>query len=340
MAFSQIIDKETPMRLVLLGAVCALCAFAGNPDREVLTQAFAFADAPVPVFRHGYLVTFPPVRGPFNSFSVFARDGRLAFEKTIELPGAGSSVSIADVDLDADGNVAVAAHAPGSGGCMLHVVLVLDRTGRQTKLINTGCFVVGHLAIGPDHSIWTLGWQRAPGSTEEDWQDYMIVRRFTMDGKQVSAFLPRSLFPKGLEPGSPGGDLGIQVTPGRVGVLVYAGTTSKNREWVELDLNGKIVERLRVDNVRSPTQFAFTADNHVYFQGEGGGGSLLTLDNALDALKSVPKQATNLMGADGNDLVYQGGCCGEVNLQWFSQPLDLEPPLAPLIDGSLTTPKL
>jgi hypothetical protein len=307
------------MRFVLLGAVCALCAFAGDPDREVLSQAFAFADAPIPVFRHGYLVTFPPTSGPFNSFSVFAPDGRLAFEKTIELPGGGSSVSVADVDLDADGNVAVAAHAPGSGGCMLHVVLVLDRTGRQTGLINTGCFVVGHLAMGPDHSIWTLGWERASGTTDEDWQDYMIVRRFTMDGKQVSAFLPRSLFPKGLEPGAPGGDLGIQVTPDRVGVLVYAGTIGTKREWVELDLNGNIVERLRVDSVRSPTQFAFTADNHVYFQGEGS-GPLFTLDNASHALKSVPNQSTNLMGADGNDLVYKEGCCGEIQLQWFNQP--------------------
>jgi hypothetical protein len=223
-------------------------------------------------------------------------------------------------DLDADGNAAVAAHAPGSGGCMLHVVLLLDRTGRQTGLINTGCFVVCHVAMGADHSIWTLGWQRARGSTEEDWEDYMIVRRFTSDGKQVSAFLPRSLFPKGLEPGAPGGDLGIQVTPDRVGVLVYAGTIGTKREWVELDLNGKIVERLRVDNVRSPTLFAFTADNHVYFQGEGGGGPLFTLDNASHALKSVPKQAAGLMGADENDLVYREGCCGAVQLQWFSQP--------------------
>jgi hypothetical protein len=86
-----------------------------------------------------------------------------------------------------------------------------------------------------------------------------------------------------------------------------------------LDLNGNIVERLRVDSVRSPTQFAFTADNHVYFQGEGS-GPLFTLDNASHALKSVPNQSTNLMGADGNDLVYKEGCCGEIQLQWFNQP--------------------
>ena len=217
------------MRLSLLGILFAVSVLAESPVRETSTQAVTAPGEPVPYFRHRYLVVFRGI-GPHSEFSAFAPDGKLAFDKFIELPGGGSQSSVGDVDFDADGNAAVAAAAIGSTPCMLHGVLLLDRTGRQTRFIDTGCYVAAHVAIAPDHSIWTLGWQRDSGGTEEDQKDYMIVRHFDYDGMQLSASLPRWSFPKGHAPGSAGGEAQIEVTPDRVGVLVYSGRTSANRE--------------------------------------------------------------------------------------------------------------
>jgi hypothetical protein len=307
------------MRVLLSGILCALSAFpASQPVRETLTQAIAAGGQRIVQFRHGYLVALP--NGPAYSFAAFAPDGRLAFDKPIELPGGGSQSSVGDVDFDTDGTAVVAASAIGGTPCMLHGVLILDRTGRQIRFIDTGCYIPTHIAFAPDHSIWTLGWQRDVSGTEEDRQDYMIIRQFTIDGKQLSAALPRSSFPKGLGPGSAGDELRIEVTRDRVGVLVYSGNTSLNREWIELDLNGRIIERLRIDSVvRSPASVAFTADDHVYLQGADK-GTLFTIATVLQALKPVPNQGASLMGADDNNLVYRQACCGLIQLQWFHQP--------------------
>jgi hypothetical protein len=90
------------------------------------------------------------------------------------------------------------------------------------------------------------------------------------------------------------------------------------REWVELDLNGKIVERLRADRTMpEPTSVAFTADDHVYLY---GGRQLFTLDTASHAWKPIPKEEGMLAGADGNNLVYRQAWHGLIRLQWFNQP--------------------
>jgi hypothetical protein len=296
--------------LLLLGVLGAFSAYpASQPVRETVTQAVAAGRQRLVQFRHGYLVAFP--NGPAYSFSAFAPDGGLAFHKVIELPGGGSQASAADVDFDADGTAAVAVSAIGSTSCMSHGVLLLDHTGRDIRFIDTGCYIPCHIAVAPDHSIWTLGW--------EDKQDYMMVRQF-VDGKPAGGFLARSLFPKGLSPGCWADELRIVVTPDRVGVLVFSGNESAKREWVELDLKGRVVERLRIDNVvSSPAKVAFTDDDHVYLQGNGAGG-LFTLDAALHTWKPVPNQGAGLTGADGKDLVYRKACCGPIQLQWFHQP--------------------
>lgn len=50
-------------------------------------------------------------------------------------------------------------------------------------------------------------------------------------------------------------------------VLISGG----NAEWIELDLNGNLLERSRVDGtVRKVVLAAFTADDHVYLDGNRG----------------------------------------------------------------------
>jgi hypothetical protein len=305
------------MRMLLLALCAGLPALPASPPiREKLTQAVSFPDVPVPQFRHGFLVLLHSPTS--NGLSAFGPDGSLAFDQVIELPGGGLPSTVTDVDFDQDGNAAVAAGALGTAPCMVNGVLLLDRAGRQIRFIDTGCFVPGHVAIAPDHSIWTFGYQVDPGNLTEDRQDYMTVRQFTFDGKQVSAFLPRSSFPKGLAPGAAFfGRNGIVVTADRVGVLAHPGEGSVS-EWVELDLNGNVRDRLRTPQHSPIGVFAFTADGHVFLGGHNN--DLLTIDPALHEWKSLPHQSTVLMGADANTLVYRKSGLGPIELQWFNQP--------------------
>jgi hypothetical protein len=316
------------VKTLLAGVMCVVSGLsADQPVRELSTQAVPFAKSQVPWFRHGYLILFPP-GGPAGSplssidfgFYAYAPDGTFAFNKNIELPDASQPV-VRDVDFDANGNAAVGASALGGFSAFRHGILLLDRTGQQTAFIDTGRYDPAHLAIAPDRSIWALGWQMdADNPPHADRQDYMILRHFSADGKELKAWLPRSSFPAGLEPGIPGPWVRIEVTGDRVGILVSSGKTSSNAEWIELDLNGNLVERSRVDSVlpQAGSPIAFTADDHVYF--EGHKGELYTLDADSHMWKSVRKQGDVLMGADGESLVYRKRTIGPIQLEWFNQP--------------------
>lgn len=307
------------MRTVLFVALYGLQAFAADqPVRQMFT--LAVSGGSVPVFRHGYVLIFPPPArsGPSNGFAAYGPDGKLAFDTVIEVPG-GSHSAVGEVDFDENGNAAVGANAIGSSSQHLFGIVLLDRAGRQTGFIDTGLYVPIHLAIAPDHSIWTLGWKKSDdGSGEEDRSDYMLVRQFSFDGKLLQSVLPRSLFSKGIAPAIDGG---IRVTADRVGVATksrFPGAPAF-REWIELDLKGDVRDRLEMPPNLWAHDFAFTADDGVHFWVTGG-TSNFKLDTASRSWKSFPAHDSLLMGADGNHLVYGKTGPGPVELQWFDQP--------------------
>ena len=317
------------MKALFLGLLCGLYGLsAEQPVRELSTQAVPFANSIAPLFRHGYLILFPPGGGHGASLSIskfgftaYSPDGHLAYQKTLQVPG-GSEPVVRDVDFDADGNAAVGTSAEGGPSGFLSGILLLDHAGGDTGFINTDRYFPARIAIAPDRSIWALGWQRDAQSARPDRQDYMIVRHFSADGKELKAYLPRSSFPPGLEPGTNGPEVHIEVTSDRVGVFAYSGKTGQNAEWVELDLNGNLLGRYRTDDVLHAAAFpAFTADDHVYMAGPRF-GQVYTLDHASHTWTLTPQQVTGmLMGADGNSLVYRvGKNAGPILLQWFNQP--------------------
>jgi hypothetical protein len=195
------------MKTLLMGALCVLSGFGEEqPVRELSTRAIPFADSIAPWFRHGHLILFPqggPAGTPLASmaygFTAYGPDGQFAYQKILELPG-GSQPVVRDIDFDMNGNAAVAVAASGGPSGFLKGILLLDRAGRETGFIDTGRYGAAHIAIASDRTIWTLGWQLdADHAPYPDRQDYMIVRHFSADGKEVKADLPRSVFPAGLQ---------------------------------------------------------------------------------------------------------------------------------------------
>ena len=183
--------------------------------------------------------TFPPGRRggrqalPLSTinygFTAYTPTDSSRIDKVLGLPG-GSQPVVRDVDFDADGNAAVGASALGGPSGFLSGILLLDHTGRRHRLYRHRPLLSRpprnrarplHLDSGV-----ATGCRRPP----PDRQDYMIIRHFSADGKELKACLPRSSFPAGLEPGTSGPGVHIGVSQDRVGVLAYSGKTGGNSE--------------------------------------------------------------------------------------------------------------
>src|SRR5215467_7895041 len=98
--------------------------------------------------------------------------------------------------------------------------------------------------------LWAFGSQRnATDPHDRETKDYLTLKKYSPDGEQLKAYLWRSMFPAGMEPGEyQWQERRITVTPDTVGIEAPSGMDSGKREWVELDLNGNIMGRWRLDS--------------------------------------------------------------------------------------------
>ena len=115
-----------PNEELFLGVLCSLCALhAEQPVRELTTQAVPFTSSVIPLFRHGYLILFPPPEGPtalrwsiMYGFTAYSPEGYFAYQEILEVPGARQPV-VRDVDFDAGGNAAVGVSARSGASGMI-----------------------------------------------------------------------------------------------------------------------------------------------------------------------------------------------------------------------------
>jgi hypothetical protein len=193
--------------------------------------------------------------------------------------------------------------------------------------MDAGRYVPAHLAFGEDHSLWSLGWQTdATKPLVPDRQDYMTVRKYSTDGKVAGAYLPRSLFPAGLEPGKDQWqEHRITVTGDRVGLEMDSGNAGNLREWVELDLNGNLSGRWKLD----PSDglypgVALTSDGQAYTQRHEPSkpGQVFRLDRTSSTWQLVNAPSLQLYGADGDKVVFAESSDGDgvVHMGWYPQP--------------------
>jgi hypothetical protein len=226
------------------------------------------------------------------------------------------------IAADTDGALAIAWSEGTTVGIDLH-----DRSGALVRTIQTSRYRVTHLAFAEDHSLWTLGWQMDPSNPYiPDRSDYMIVRKFLPSGEQSGAYLPRSLFPRGLPPGEePWQRHCITVAHDSVGFLVNSGMDSNKAEWVELDLNGKLTGRWRLDSFSYDLTVALTSDGHVFLN-HGVPGTrnhaLLTLDRVSSTWQPVQSAPNGrLVSSDGDALIFADNLDGgPIHLRWYQHP--------------------
>ena len=300
-------------RIVPLLAFLSLPAWPANvPVQEA--SAPAIIGTVMPGFYNGYLFSAEPS----HVLTLFAPDGHELFSLPIQGHGNGN-IHIKSIAIDSDGTLAVSwVDRPDTG------IDIRDLSGTLLRSFSTGRFAASHLSFGQDHSLWALGWQYDEARFSEDKQDYRTLRKYSMDGKETGGYLPRSLFAAGLPPGNDQYQARrITLTADRVGVEVISGKVDNQREWVELDLNGNVLGRWKLDPSNEFPGVAFTNDDQAYvhrYNRDTKSNQIFRLNRTTSSWDLVHAPDANLYGADGDKLVFARWPDHAMHLSWFPQP--------------------
>jgi hypothetical protein len=306
--------------IALLLFACSILAIA-QPVRDVVSQAPVIPHSPTPAFCRGYEYFIESS----NRVTLYFPDGTFATSFSIE-GSNGITPNVEGVAVDSDGTFAVGWGAQSlSGKAFSAGIEFLDTRGTVVRSITTGAYLPAHLTFAQDHSLWSFGIQREASDPRKVAMDYLTVRHYASDGKEIGAYLPRSLFPPGLEPGMQHWqESRISVSGDRIGLWANSGPASA-MEWVELSLDGNLIGRWGV-GVFQGLSAALTTDSHVYIQrweSEARAYELFTLDRAASAWQAVSLPVANgeyLIGADGDRLVFRYTGDRQNHVRWFNQP--------------------
>ncbi len=316
------------MRGMMVLLAIGLIAAADTGRREV--TYLGFPGCPnggclVPVFDHGYL--FDQASPPGQSISVWDNEGQPMYTAELAAPDGIRGHRYSGVAVDTDGTVAVPI-AFGDGAFKGGAIILLDRTGKPSRTIDTGRYAPDILAFADDHALWVGG--LLFGDTQrETKKDYGIVRKYSPEGRLAGEYLPRLSFPPGLSPAFGGIQCWMEVARDRVGLLTYPGMVGNNPTWVELDLNGKEIGRWAIDpgQARHVRARALTLQGVLYgteWEKAAKQNRVLVFDHATSSWKATNAEVPGLlMGADGDQLVYWANRAYEPSgekLVWIDAP--------------------
>jgi hypothetical protein len=318
--------------MILMCAVMAGTALAADAPREIVYHGVDLrggAGSLYPTFDGGYLFQMDSAGGaPPTLLAVFGPDGEMEYRVSVRASD-GSIAYMKRAAADTDGTVIVSVWYGGYGGSAPIKgggIAFFDKSGAQTRFLDTGQFIPNGLCFGPDHSVWTVGAQFR-SRDEENHSDYALVRKYSVDGEQVGSYLSRSSFPEGLPPGDAGIWTWIKAANDRIGVMTTPGEDSRNPVFIELDLQGKEIGRWKVKPPERTVNWAYTADGRLfasrYVPGEPK--NLFTFDKTSESWRATASSAGNavLLGADGNNLVYHDGRGADHEnwrLRWIPTP--------------------
>jgi hypothetical protein len=302
------------VRAITLLWILSSCAWTqSGPIREM--SARAIIARLMPGFYNGYLYSCEPR----HIITLYAPNGQIVL--TLPIQGWGNGrVGVQSVAIDSDGALAIGwSDLPNVG------IDIRDSFGNLVRSLDTGRYVPAHLSFGEDHSLWAFGWQRdATDLRRRDKQDYLTIKKYSIDGKEIGAYLQRSLFPPGLEPGGDDWQARrITVTSDRVGLEAVSGSVGDQHEWVELDLNGNLTGRWRLDPAYQFPGVVLTADNHAYvhrWDTATKSRQVLRLNRSKAEWEPVNSANAVLYGADGDKLVFAIWLDGVMHMSWYPQP--------------------
>jgi hypothetical protein len=283
-------------RLLLLVFLVVLSSVAASapPARQVTYQGELAPLNIGPTYDHGYLITWERnLDGSLamNRFSLYRPDGSHAYTALVQIAGQ-KNLSLHNGAVDVDGTAAVVFRNPGG-------FAVLDQAGKQVRTVVTPGFEPKQVCFAPDQTVWIAGNAFGAGSESDG-----IFRRYSIDGRELGRFVPKSTFNPPLSPiGTIAGHAMRASANGIVAILQGPAAGEPFRsEWIELDLAGNVVGR--PGKHRSFFPWALTPSGAIYAREDGG--KLMVFDRSAGAWKPTPDGGySGLAGAEDGMLVFR-----------------------------------
>jgi hypothetical protein len=240
-------------------------------------------------------------------------EGRTILETRVWVPDA-TQVWIRDVDA-VEGEAVAVGNAMAGSLEYTGFLAFIPIKGGTARIVRTAPFEGMSVAVGPDRSVWVLGWQLGEERRILKAPDHAMLQHYGRDGILIGGSLPWSSFRCGLHPvvGPGNAQAQVRASKDRVGVLLPG-----CHEWMELNTNGELTDRWSwrdvpiTNGLKSCTMFSavvMTPSNEVFAR---IGIGLYRLNRERGTWDPVDLTAATdsgaifgwLAGHDGESLVY------------------------------------
>ena len=294
--------------------------YGQTPPREaVYGGAVILGGQTVPRFDQGYLVYLhQPKR-----LQVFGPDTQLAYEMEVSCPAGVPRCGAGGFGVSRAGVVAIQIGYP-TGNTYASGILLLDPKGHEIRFFLTGNYVADQFAFDKDGNLWTVGWERDPVTNSNRKEPFQLVHKYSAEGKPLGEYLSSSLWNSRISTGMRG-YWTMYAAKDRIGVMVNEHFDGRVPEWVEWDLNGRLLQRTLLMETPRLYSRGYAGTGQLYAQfpvnQETQEFALRMLDKATGKWTPVQSNlpagtSAFLLGADGEDLVYRLNGGGNVHLIW------------------------
>lgn len=322
------------MALIYLCLMLAAASDLPESGRSSFTEAYATEGRLSPSFQNGKLISIAletPVAGTPNVF-IYAKPGaRLA---SYDLSPAGAiKVRIWDAAVGSSGTVAGVGQAVDKDGLVAMFLAIVPPGKTQASIHRLNPFTGERVAVASDGTVWlTSGRMDEAGGDEASKGDYHTLRHFSAEGKLLGEFVPRSSL-QGVQPASGSGGANmtwLRAAGDRIGV--YFGGSHR---WLELSggaVSPPCIARLPLKGEESPVALGGLALSSpggpvALFQYPTLGSGLYQLDCGAGVWQPLASHAaadlqavTDLVGMEGNQLVFRGPRAAAATLVWAPKP--------------------
>ena len=234
-------------RLMIMGVLLsAICAGQANPvPRHVLQPTGQVLQMPdmqdgkhmgIPFWSGEYLIQMPIYTHEASDVSLYIWDsqGHMVAEPHIWFDGS-IEMCLTSVQVTSPKSLLVAGYAKKSDGTDAFFIAESDLAGRLGRVVQVSPYIVRHVCMASDGTVWAFGNRRSSHS--------YLLRHFDLDKGYLEGFLTSAAFagdPNHWPAGSVSGQYPVFLTCGADRVQILSGHT---QEWIELDTKTKAITR-------------------------------------------------------------------------------------------------
>jgi hypothetical protein len=278
----------------------------------------------------------------YQAGSLFARDSSLVNlwvervsgdRRSIQIPISFPDISglaSSDVVVSFDGTIGASAAGTDRQGSSFAGIGLWRPDGSLIRVIRTTPFIARQISFTADGSVWAMGRETAVDGLGDESPVHDVLRRYAPDGEIKGSYLPRASLSTGWPHPS---TYGLLVTSKeRVGYV-----SEKAGKWAVLADDGAILGQ---GAISAPAGFriyvaAITDSGRLFVSGNWRGKEanspgkhpripVFEINPETGTLEPVEMagafpdgESANLLGAEGEDLVFKAATASGVQIKWM-----------------------